>query len=60
MARWNSCNILQIAPDANRLWQFDAKGGGFVLNREQRAAPGRAAAVRLVAKSWSFVVAAAD
>ena len=29
MARWNSCNILQTAPDANRLWQFDAKGGAF-------------------------------
>ena len=25
MARWHSCNILQTAPDANRLWQFDAK-----------------------------------
>ena len=36
MARWNSCNLLHIAPDAKRLWQFDAKGGGFVLGREQR------------------------
>ena len=36
MARWNSCNILHVAPDAKRLWQFDAKGGGFVL--EPRAA----------------------
>ena len=53
MARWNSCNILQIAPDANRLWQFDAKGGGFALNREQRAALDEPLPPRLVAKSWS-------
>ena len=50
MARWNSCNILQIAPDANRLWQFDAKGGGFVLNREHH---GPSLPARFVAKSWS-------
>jgi hypothetical protein len=52
MARWNSCNILQTAPDANRLWQFDAKGGGFVLNREHTGAPG-ASLPGLAAKSWS-------
>ena len=50
MARWNSCNILQIAPDANRLWQFEAKGGGFVLNREHH---GPSLPARFVAKSWS-------
>jgi hypothetical protein len=50
MARWHSCNILQIAPDANRLWQFDAKGGGFVLNREHQ---GPSLPARFVAKSWS-------
>jgi hypothetical protein len=50
MARWNSCNVLQIAPDANRLWHFDAKGGGFVLNREHR---GPSLPARFVAKSWS-------
>ena len=48
--RWSSCNILQIAPDANRLWQFDAKGGAFVLNREHH---GPSLAARFVAKSWS-------
>ncbi|HEY1718062.1 MAG TPA: hypothetical protein VGH42_07175 [Verrucomicrobiae bacterium] len=52
MARWNSCNILQTAPDANRLWQFDAKGGGFVLNREHTGAPG-ATLPGLAVKSWS-------
>ena len=53
MARWHSCNILQIASDANRLWQFDAKGGGFALNREHRAALDEPLPPRLIAKSWS-------
>ena len=53
MARWTSCNVLQIAPEANRLWQFDAKGGGYVLGREQKAADGAPLPARLVAKSWS-------
>ncbi len=53
MPRWNSCNILQIAPDASRLWQFDAKGGNFVLSREQKTADGAPLPSRFVAKSWN-------
>jgi hypothetical protein len=53
MARWNSCNILQVAPDANRLWRFDAKGGDFVLDREQKVPGGEPLPSRWVAKSWS-------
>ena len=53
MARWNSCNILHVAPDAKRLWQFDAKGGGFVLDREQRVPHAEALPAKGVAKQWS-------
>ena len=53
MARWNSCNILHVAPDAKRLWQFDAKGGGFVLDREQRVPHTEALPAKGVAKQWS-------
>lgn len=53
MARWNSCNILHVAPDAKRLWQFDAKGGGFVLGREQRVPHADALPGKYVAKSWT-------
>jgi hypothetical protein len=53
MSRWNSCNVLQIAPDANRLWQFDAKGGNFVLAREHKTANGASLPSRVVAKSWN-------
>ncbi len=53
MARWNSCNILHLAPDAKRLWQFDAKGGGFALAREQRVSHAEALPGKFVAKNWS-------
>jgi len=53
MARWNSCNLLHLAPDAKRLWQFDAKGGSFVLNREQRIAHTDPLPAKPVAKNWS-------
>ena len=53
MARWHFCNILQMASDANRLWQFDAKGGSFALNREHRAALDEPLPPRLITKSWS-------
>src|SRR5260221_9174988 len=51
MARWHSCNILQTAPDANRLWQFDARSGA--LSRESSSAPGQALPSGYVAKSWT-------
>ncbi len=51
MARWHSCNILQTAPDANRLWQFDARSGA--LSRESSAAPGQPLPSAVVAKSWT-------
>jgi hypothetical protein len=53
MARWNSCNLLQLAADAKRLWQFDAKGKIFVLSREQRIAHADPLPTRGIAKSWS-------
>jgi hypothetical protein len=48
--RWSSCNILHAAAEAHHLWQFDAKGGGFVLGREHR---GPSLPARVVAKSWN-------
>jgi len=51
MARWHCCNILQTAPDANRLWQFDVKSGA--LNRESSAAPGTNLPSGLTEKSWT-------
>jgi hypothetical protein len=53
MSRWNSCNILHVAPDAKRVWSFDAKGGGFALNREQRVAHTEKLPAKGIAKQWS-------
>jgi hypothetical protein len=51
MARWHSCNILQSAPDANRLWQFDAKSGA--LSRELTGTPERPLPSKFITKSWT-------
>jgi hypothetical protein len=53
MSRWNSCNILHIAPDAKRLWRFDAKGKEYVLGREQRVPHTEPLPGQWIAKSWS-------
>ena len=50
MSRWHSCNVLHTAPDANRLWQFDARSGA--LNREAGSAAGQPLPARHVDKSW--------
>jgi hypothetical protein len=52
MARWQFYNILHVGDGANRLWQFDAKSGGFTLNREHHAAPGESLPFNVVAKTW--------
>src|SRR5258706_1820269 len=51
MARWHSCNILQVGVDSRRLWQFDASNGSFALDREQTI-PGGGALPGLVHKTW--------
>ena len=51
--RWNTCNLVHLAPDAKRLWQFDAKGGGFVLGREQSVPHAQPLPGKFVAKNWT-------
>lgn len=51
--RWSSCNIMQFAPDGKKLWHFNAKGGGFVLGREQRVPHAEKLPAKHIAKSWS-------
>lgn len=52
--RWNICNVLATGADTRRLWQFDAKGKEFKLNRELtvRNADSLPDAVK---KSWSEI-----
>jgi hypothetical protein len=53
MARLKSSNILHFAPDAKRLWLFDAKGNNFVLGRELRAGHTEKFASKFTTKSWT-------
>jgi hypothetical protein len=56
VSRWTSCNILHLAPDAKRLWHFDAKGKGFVLGREQRVPHAETLPAKMVSKSWASLL----
>ncbi len=48
----HSCNVLQVGPQARQLWQFDARGRGFVLNREQTSFAGEPLPAKLITKDW--------
>ena len=48
----HACNVLQADVEPRQLWQFDARNGGFALNRQQTARPGESFSNRLIAKDW--------
>ena len=50
--QWHSCNVLQVGPETRQLWQFDARNGGFVLNREQTSFAGESLPSRIIRKDW--------
>ena len=52
MPRWNTCHILDVLTGTPRLWDFDAKGDGFVLDHEHTGKAGVALSGH-AAKSWS-------
>jgi hypothetical protein len=51
MARWNSCNVLQLDSGTCRVWQFD--GSSFNLHKEQACRPGEPLPPGMVTKSWT-------
>ncbi len=51
-SRWHSCNVLQVSAEARQIWQFDARNGAFVLNRQQTSFAGEPLPAKLVAKDW--------
>src|SRR5664280_1289918 len=48
----HACNVLQVGAQARQLWQFDARGRGFVLNREQTSFAGEPLPARPITKDW--------
>jgi hypothetical protein len=48
----HSCNVLRVSPQSQQVWQFDARGRGFVLNREQTSFANEALPASLIGKDW--------
>ena len=48
----HTCNVLQVGPQSRQVWQFDARGRGFALNREQTSFAGEPLPAKLVARDW--------
>jgi hypothetical protein len=48
----HSCNVLEMGGEARQIWQFDARGGSYVLSREQVCLEGEGLPRGLVAKDW--------
>ena len=52
MARWNSANVLQLAGDQKRIWQFSIRSDGPSLSREENKLPTESLPSKLVSKDW--------
>ena len=52
MARWHTCNVLQVDAESRRVWHFDARGSGFSLNREHTSQNGDPLPEGMVRKDW--------
>lgn len=50
--RWNTCNVLALGAETRHLWQFEAKGEDFKLDRELTVRGGDSLP-DAVKKSWS-------
>ena len=45
-------NVLELGLQGRHFWHFNARGGGFVLNREQDLAAGQRLPSGLIARDW--------
>ncbi len=45
-------NVLEVGPMARQVWQFDARGGRYALNRHETCVEGERLPSGLVAKDW--------
>ncbi len=54
MARWNYANVLDVRPEARKLWQFSTSGN-FPLLREVTSKNGEVLPGNLVAKNWRSI-----
>ncbi len=45
-------NVVEVGPEARRVWQFDARGGRYALNRHETCVDRESLPARLIAKDW--------
>ena len=48
----NTCTVLRVGPQIRQVWQFDARGRGFALSREQSSSGAEPLPTRLITKDW--------
>ena len=49
---FHAANVLEVGPQARRVWQFDARGGRYTLSREHTSVDGDSLPGKLVGKDW--------
>ena len=49
---YHACNVLEVGPQARQVWQFDVRGGSYVLGREQTCLDGEPLPSKIVGKDW--------
>lgn len=52
MARWHSCNVLVAGAQSRQLWQFNASGNKFNLQRQESKLPNEPLPEKIVGKDW--------
>jgi len=52
MARWHSCNVLEVGNESRRIWQFVASKDAFALDHEETIPAGAALPDNLIGKNW--------
>lgn len=52
MARWQSANVLRVAKEGKRLWQFSLRGETPNLSREETKLPAEPLPASVVSKDW--------
>src|SRR6185503_8606981 len=52
MARWQSCNVLEVGNESRRIWQFVASKDTFARDHEETIPAGAALPDNLIGKNW--------
>jgi hypothetical protein len=48
----HACNVLEVGTETRRVWQFDAKGGGYAFGRDHTTLEGETLPRSMIAKDW--------